>query len=69
MGFLLILTSLAMGINEEFRAQNGIVTKEQQRSLDMSAELMRKHAERRRKAQEEYEKAKKEIMQGKRHII
>ncbi len=64
MGFLLILASFAMGIREEYRVQNGIVTKEQQRSLDMSAELARKNAERQRQHQEEHRKRQEEIMQG-----
>lgn len=61
MDLLLMLASLGLGIREEYRAQNGIVTKEQQRSLNMSAELARKNAERQRQHQEERNKLSEEI--------
>lgn len=64
MGLLLILASLGLGIREEYRTRNGIVTKEQQRSLDMSAKLARQNAERQRKQREEHEKRMKAIQEG-----
>lgn len=64
MDFLFMLASLGLGIREEYRAQNGIVTKEQQRSLKESAECVRRHEERVRKRKEEYKKRQEEIAQG-----
>lgn len=64
MGIILILASLGLGIHEEYHAQNGIVTKEQQRSLKESAECVRRHEERERKRKAEYKRRQKEIAQG-----
>ncbi len=64
MDIILILASLILGIVEEFRARNGIITKEQRRSLEMSAELARQNAERQRQCQEEHRKRQEEIMKG-----
>ena len=64
MGLILILASLGLGAREEYRAQNGIVTKGQRRSLEESAECVRRHEERERKRKEEYKRRQKEIAQG-----
>lgn len=53
---LLLTLLLGYGVVDEFKARNGIVTKEQQRSLDMSAELARQNAERQRQHEEEHKK-------------
>lgn len=56
MDIIIILLAIIFAIVEQVKADNGYVTKEQQRSLNMSAELARKNAERQRQHQEEYRK-------------